>query len=153
MRGLLQTDKNRHRCILGEGFKTSSQDLKQNTWECWFLLLIGYSKKVSVMSKECDWTWHGHCGEHTCSYHLCSYMGAGTVLTSVCYTWRDIWLHMELSKEAITACLDTMAHLHAEASHLCHSCTALLRQCATAELHLLQTPGSLPRHSGSSHNT
>lgn len=46
-RGLLQMDKNRHRCILVEGFKKSSQDLKLNTWECWFLLLLGYGTKVT----------------------------------------------------------------------------------------------------------
>lgn len=55
--GLVQMDKNTHRCILVEGFKKSSQDLKLNTWECWFLLLIGYGTKVTGMTKQCDQIW------------------------------------------------------------------------------------------------
>lgn len=58
-RGCLQMDENRHRCILVEGFKKSSPDWKLNTWECWFLLLIGHGTKVTGMTKQCDWGWWG----------------------------------------------------------------------------------------------
>lgn len=96
------------------------------------------------MSKQREWIrwWHG--GERTRSYHFCCYTGAGTVPTSVCYTWKDIWLHTELRKETITACLDTVTQLHAEASQFCCSCAALLRQCATQKLTSPRELGACP---------
>lgn len=159
--GLLQTDKNRHRCTLVEGSKTSSQDLKQSTWECWLQLLIGHGTKVSVMSKQCDWMWRGHHGEHTRSYRLCCYVGAGTVLTSVCYTWKDIWLHKELSKETImsrhcgsSACrgFPLLLQLHGTAQAGCHSRTLphpdtweFAQALRIFTQHLMTTPAHLTR--------